>query len=313
MRKKAKVKKTGMKKRQHEKRHKKMLRRKKQMTQRIPSTINSPRQLQNLLRTLPNLIFDPTLEDLHMDEELLKELDSENIPEPQILSRLLTQEFLLELDRRLMEVEDSAVPQSPKSLLAMASRHQLENSTEIPHLSNPLLFAFYLKTRAKAEDEPMKLVDLAGKMKEFEERNAEWIALASKDPEMLKVDAVNEVINLPDPGRVLSPELMAELDAELANLPDEKEERMREDFEVFLEDFAPPPLEEWTPGLIVSFIKEWFVEHANPMEEDQFSMEETMLHFLQFLQARSLIPEGFYPDVLKSLESRTEYRRQAAG
>ena len=32
-----------------------------------------------------------------MDEDLLKELDSENIPEPQILSRLLTQKFLLEL------------------------------------------------------------------------------------------------------------------------------------------------------------------------------------------------------------------------
>ena len=82
MGKKAKVKKSGIKKRQHEKRHKKMLRRKKQMSLRIPSTINSPRQLQNLLRTLPNLAFDPTLEDLHMNEELLKNWILKTFPNP---------------------------------------------------------------------------------------------------------------------------------------------------------------------------------------------------------------------------------------
>ena len=158
--KKGKTKKSGMEKRRQDKRHRKMVKRKKLMNHRSPTQITSPHQLEKLLKTLPNLAFDPMLLDLYLDEKMMKELIEEGLEEPQILSRLLTPEFLKELEGRLEDVEDSAVPQSPKALLAKASRHQLQNSEEIPYLSNPLLFAFFLKTRAKAEGNPMKLADL---------------------------------------------------------------------------------------------------------------------------------------------------------
>jgi len=92
--------------------------------------------------------------DLYLDEKMMKELIEEGLEEPQILSRLLTPEFLKELEGRLEDVEDSAVPQSPKALLAKASRHQLQNSEEIPYLSNPLLFAFFSENPRQGRGEP---------------------------------------------------------------------------------------------------------------------------------------------------------------
>ena len=105
-----------MEKRRQDKRHRKMVKRKKLMNHRSPTQITSPHQLEKLLKTLPNLAFDPMLLDLYLDEETMKELIEEGLEEPQILSRLLTPEFLKELEGRLEDVEDSAVPQSPKEI-----------------------------------------------------------------------------------------------------------------------------------------------------------------------------------------------------
>ena len=245
-----------MEKRRQDKRHRKMVKRKKLMNHRSPTQITSPHQLEKLLKTLPNLAFDPMLLDLYLDEEMMKELIEEGLEEPQILSRLLTPEFLKELEGRLEDVEDSAVPQSPKALLAKASRHQLQNSEEIPYLSNPLLFAFFLKTRAKAEGNPMKLADLPNAIREFEERNSEWIAEASENPELLKNEVEEDVeTQVEDTGQEPFPEdLMQELEKEYENLPQQRADRMREDLELFLEDFSPSTkFDQWTTSMIDDF------------------------------------------------------------
>ena len=294
--KKGKTKKSGMEKRRQDKRHRKMVKRKKLMNHRSPTQITSPHQLEKLLKTLPNLAFDPMLLDLYLDEEMMKELIEEGLEEPQILSRLLTPEFLKELEGRLEDVEDSAVPQSPKALLAKASRHQLQNSEEIPYLSNPLLFAFFLKTRAKAEGNPMKLADLPNAIREFEERNSEWIAEASENPELLKNEVEEDAeTQVEDSGQEQFPEdLMQELEKEYENLPQQRADRMREDLELFLEDFSPSTkFDQWTTSMIDDFFMKWFVEHANPTDEDKQSMRETMLHFLQFMRERKILAEDF--------------------
>ena len=64
MAKKRKQKKTGMLKRQKEKRQKKMIRRRKAMPKRNPQQAGSPQQLEQLLNTLPTLAFEPELTDL---------------------------------------------------------------------------------------------------------------------------------------------------------------------------------------------------------------------------------------------------------
>ena len=301
MAKKGKTKKSGMEKRRQDKRHKKMVKRKRLMSHKSPVQITSPHQLEKLLKTLPNLAFDPMLQDLYFDEQMMQELIGEDIQEPQMLSRLLTSDFLEKLGRRLEDVEDSAVPQSPKALLAKASRHQLEHSEEIPHLSNPLLFAFFLKTRAKAEGTSMTMADLPQAIKNFEERNAEWIAGVSEAPELLKNDFEEESSEKIEETKsgVLPEEIKLGLNNYVEALPSERAERMKDDLELFLEDFGPPPVKEWNGAMIDQFYQEWFVEHANPTDDDRLSMRETMLHLIQFLQDQKLLGEDFSPNSLQ--------------
>ena len=82
--KKGKTKKSGMEKRRQDKRHRKMVKRKKLMNHRSPTQITSPHQLEKLLKTLPNLAFDPMLLDLYLDEKMMKELIEEGLEEPQL-------------------------------------------------------------------------------------------------------------------------------------------------------------------------------------------------------------------------------------
>ena len=50
--------------------------------------------------------------------------------------------------------------------------------------------------------------------------------------------------------------------------------------------------------MIDDFFMKWFVEHANPTDEDKQSMRETMLHFLQFMRERKILAEDFSPKSL---------------
>ncbi len=312
-----------MKRRQQDKRHKKMLRRRKMMSNRPPAQITSAGQVQGLLRTLPNLAFDPLLKDLHFDETRMEQLIDAGVSEPLMLMKLLDKEFLMQLDVRLEELENSVVPQSPKSVLAQASRHQLQNSEEIPHLSNPLLFAFYLKTRAKVEGKPIELPDLPGTMTEFEERNSEWIAKAAADPSLLKLYEQDAYMlnagNQDDEenGRgmgqtpVMEAEVLADLSLSLNTLPEELRQKRSEDLELFMEDFLPPPVSSWTPKLFDEFIGKWFIDHANPLEDDLVSMQETMLHLLAYLRDKNLLPSCFEEQYLKKLQDPNAFSIQA--
>lgn len=324
MTKKIKNRKAGMKRRQQDKRHKKMLRRRKMMSTHPAGQITSASQIQGLFRSLPNLAFDPVLKDLHLDEPRMKGLIDEGVSEPIMLMKLLNKEFLTQLDERLEELENSVVPQSPKSVLAQASRHQLENSEKIPHLSNPLLFAFYLKTRAKVDGVPMELPDLPEAMKEFEERNSEWFAQAAEDPSLLKQDEPIDVAALPDqqvaetpemgvaPTPILDAENLAGLTLSLNSIPEDKRQRMSEYLELFMEDFEPPPVSRWSPDLFDEFLGKWFINNANPLEEDLESMQETMLHLLTYLQDKTLLPSCFEEHHLTKLKDPKAFSIQDA-
>ena len=99
-----KQKKSGMLKRQQQKRHKKMIHRRKTMPKRKPQLQNSA-QLEQLLNTLPTLAFEPELVDLSMDKVRLMELMKNDQTEPDMLMDLLTEEFVSELDQRLARLE----------------------------------------------------------------------------------------------------------------------------------------------------------------------------------------------------------------
>ena len=147
----------------------------------------------------------------------------------------------------------------------------------------------------------MKLADLPNAIREFEERNSGWIAEASENPELLKNEVEKDLeTQVEDTGQEQFPEdLMQELEKEYENLPQQSADRMREDLELFLEDFKPSlNFDQWTTSMIDDFFMNWFVEHANPTDEDKQSMRETMLHFLQFMRERSILAEDFSPKSL---------------
>ena len=255
-----KQKKSGMLRRQQQKRHNKMIRRRKTMPKRKPQLQDSP-QLEQLLNALPTLAFEPELVDLSMDKARLMELMKNDQTEPDMLMDLLSEEFVSELDQRLAMLEAAHSEKSIKSALAKATRHQLAESSKIPHISNPVIVAIFLKTRSALEGREFDLAGLPGAMKEFEKKNHEHIKLLTEQ---------TQTGEKYEPGSVADDEHHVEegyekrvpaLEEEVYKkyldlLPAEKQERTEEDLEVFLVDFQPPNMKEWDSGMIKHFFKQ---------------------------------------------------------
>ena len=301
-----KQKKSGMLKRQQQKRHKKMIRRRKTMPKRKPQLQNSP-QLEQLLNALPTLAFEPELVDLSMDKARLMELMKNDQTEPDMLMDLLSEEFVSELDQRLVKLEAAHSEKSIKSALAKATRHQLAESSKIPHISNPVIVAIFLKTRSALEGRELDLAGLPGAMKEFEQKNHEHIKLLT---EQIQTGEKDELGSVADDEHHLEEEFEKSIPALeeevykifLDLLPAEKQERTEEDLEVFLVDFQPPNIKEWDSGMVKHFFGEWFVENANPLKEDLDSMRESLLSLFQFLDREELLPGGVFDQVSAFLE-----------
>ena len=301
-----KQKKSGMLKRQQQKRHKKMILRRKTMLKRKPQLQNSP-QLEQLLNALPTLAFEPELVDLSMDKARLMELMKKGQTEPDMLMDLLSEEFVSELDQRLALLEAAHSEKSIKSALAKATRHQLAESSKIPQISNPVIVAIFLKTRSALEDRELELAGLPGAMKEFEQNNHEYIKLLT---EKIQKGEKDDLVSFADDDHHVEenfekriPAVKDEVYRKFLDLvPAEKQERTEEDLEVFLVDFHPPNIKEWDSGMVKHFIGEWFVENANPLKEDLDSMRESLLNLFQFLDREELLPGEVFDQVSAFLE-----------
>jgi len=301
-----KQKKSGMLKRQQQKRHKKMIRRRKTMPKRKTQLQNSP-QLEQLLNTLPTLAFEPELVDLSMDKAKLMGLMKNDQTEPDMLMDLLSEEFISELDQRLAMLEAAHSEKSIKSALAKATRHQLAESSKIPHISNPVIVAIFLKTRSALEGRELDLAGLPGAMKEFDQKNNEHIKLLTEQIQTVEKDELGSVVDdeqhVEEEFEKRIPALEEEVYKKFLDLvPAEKQERTEEDLEVFLVDFQPPNIKEWDSGMVKHFVGEWFVENANPLKEDLDSMRESLLSLFQFLDREELINGGVFDQVSAFLE-----------
>jgi len=295
-----------MLRRQQQKRHNKMIRRRKTMPKRKPQLQNSP-QLEQLLNALPTLAFEPELVDLSMDKVRLMELMKNDRTEADMLIDLLSEEFVSELDQRLARLEATYSEKSIKSALAKATRHQLADSSKIPHLSNPVIVAIFLKTRSAVEGRELDLAGLPGAMKEFEQKNHEHIKLLTEQIQTGEKDELSSVADeeyhVEEEVEKMFPPVEDEVYKKFLGLvPAENQERIEEDLEVFLVDFQPPNLTEWDSGMVKHFIGEWFLENANPLEEDLDSMRESLLSLFQFLDGEELLPGGVFDQVSAFLE-----------
>ena len=290
-----KQKKSGMLRRQKQKRHNKMIRRQKTMPKKKPQLQNSA-QLEQLLNALPTLAFEPELDDFRMDKARLMELMENDLSEPNLLMELLSEEFVSEFDQRLSRLEDAHAEKSIKHLLAKATRQQLLDSSIVQHLSNPVIVAIFLKTSFSLDGRELDLAGLSGAMKEFEQKNHEHIKLLT---EKMEANEKDEIDSVTDEGQRLEEEVYKKF---LELVPAEKKERTEEDLEVFLVDFKPPNIKEWDSGMVRHFIGEWFVGNANPLKEDIYSMRESLLSLFQFLDREELLPGGVFDQVSAFLE-----------
>jgi len=247
------------------------------------------------------------LVDLSMDKDRLMELMKNDQTEPDMLMDLLSDEFVSELDQRLAMLEAAHSEKSIKSALAKATRHQLAESSKIPHISNPVIVAIFLKTRSALEGRELDLAGLPEAMKEFEKKNHEHIKLLT---EQLQTGEKDELGSVGDDEHHVEEELEKRIPPVedevykkfLDLVPAEKQERTEEDLEVFLVDFQPPNIKEWDSGMVKHFIGEWFVENANPLKEDLDSMRESLLSLFQFLDREELLPGGVFDQVSAFLE-----------
>ena len=301
-----KQKKSGMLRRQKQKRHNKMVRRRKTMPKR-KTQLHDSEQFQQLLNALPTLAFEPELADLMMDNDRMVELKKNDRSEIDILMDLTSNEFISELDERLASLEDAYSDKSIKNALAKATRHQLADSTKISHLSNPVIIAIFLKTLFSLEGRELDIVGLPGAIKEFEKKNHEHIKTLT---EKKRTDEKDELVSVADEGQDLEekkekkvPPLEKEVLKKFIDLvPSEKKERTEEDLEVFLVDFQPPNIREWDTSMVKHFIEEWFLENANPLKEDLDSMRESLSSLFHFLDQSELLPRDFLDQVSIFLE-----------
>jgi len=301
-----KQKKSGMLRRQKQKRHNKMIRRQKTMPKRKPQLQNSA-QLEQLLNALPTLAFEPELDDFRMDKARLMELMENDLSEPNLLMELLSEEFVSEFDQRLSRLEDAHAEKSIKHVLAKATRQQLSDSSTIQHLSNPVIVAIFLKTCFSLEGQELDLAGLPLAMKEFEKKNHEYLKLLT---EQIQKGEIDETVSVEDDDYNEKKKLekkVSPIDDDIykkfmSQVPVEKQERTEEDLEVFLVDFQPPLFKDWETGMIKNFIEEWFLENANPLKEDLDSMRESLLSLFHFLDRENLLPKSFFDKVSEFLK-----------
>ena len=307
MAKKIKQKKTGMLRRKQQKRQKKKVQRRSTMSSRRPQNLNNQENIEQLLSILPTLAFEQELIDLRMDESKHKKFLENKLPETNIFFELLTDDFLHDLDKRLSKIEELNPEKSVKTVLAKATRHQLANNQKFTYLSNPLLIAIFLKTQSSVEGFNLDLEGLSTALEEFNSRNGEIIHEIAENYQGIKSDGAekidseefdtNETIQNEAPS--LDPNIYKKF---LELTSKDKQNQIEEDLEVFLVDFKPPPVADWNLDLIKYFVSKWFLENANPMEEDIKSMRNSLLDLFQFLTEEKLLSEHFLQEVSQYLK-----------
>jgi len=302
MAKKIKQKKSGMIRRQQKKRQQKKIRRRLSMPSRVQKNQESSEKIEQLLSVLPTLAFEPGLIDLGMNKSELKILLEKNMAEIDIFKKLLTDEFILELNSRLTQLVELNPEKSIKSVLAKATQHQIKNDEKKSYISNPLLIAIFLKTKASVEDIDLNLANLPDAIEKFNLRNEKIISNISQNlpgNESENIDQnIHESSNIDESTKKIIPVIEKSVYQKLLEtIPVQEKQRIEDDLDVFLVDFQPPPLAEWDLNLVKDFIDKWFIKNANPMEEDIESMRESLLNLFQFLTLEKLLHENFLDDV----------------
>jgi hypothetical protein len=143
---------------------------------------------------------------------------------------------------------------------------------------------------------------LPSAIKEFEKRNHDYIQNLTEQTQTAEKDELKttaeEDLQADEEEEPRVPSIEEDVYKKFIELvPAEKQERIEEDLDVFLTDFQPPHVSEWDLSMIKHFLEKWFVENANPFQEDLDSMRESLLKLFQFLDEEKLLTNNFLEQV----------------
>ena len=318
MAKKVKPKKSGMVKRQEQKRTKKAQYR-RLTASRAPKQINSMKEAHKALAKLPTLAFSPELEDIQLDSQAIKESLDAGKSDPVILAELFAPELIAEIQRRVTVIEDDSAPQSPQNILAKATLYALESQSEIPVFANPLLIAIYLRSRATALGETMEVSEIIGAVDGYERNYSELMAEMTNpdahahDHEHLETEYDEpSVVVSEKKEQFISKEILDQYFESLGEYPQDQQDRMQEDVEVFLDDYIQSPPEEWGTEMVEDFLGSWVPQNLNPMEDDLLSMQRTLNHFFEYLVKETLLSAESADKMFPLLKDEETYKRRLA-
>ncbi len=338
MAKKAKKKKAGMLKRKQNKQTKKASQR-RMHARRSPQNPSSQRELQKLLQKLPYLAYEEEFAEVQFDQQAIQDLRNGGSGDPEIIVALTTPEFISDMRSRLEEMEERVATQPQKALMVKGMLYSLDGD-QMPHVINPLIVAIYLKSKAALDGQELENSEILKAVAKYEENNEEMIgniveaiqAIQKMTDESNELSQDAEYIQETD-GRVIlgdmpgsnddviegtlegeptdvEPEAPPSVDAEvletyydtLSDFDEEIQERMQEDVEVFVEDYATTPPAEWDARMVHRFMLTWFPNNLNPVADDFDSMRSSLDHFFKYLGEQGHISNDSLPTLLEALQ-----------
>ena len=306
MAKKAKKQKAGMLKRKKQKLTQKTIDRRR-VASRMPQKPSSEKEVLKILQRLPILAYEPELLDLHFEEASLRYQLEQDYPEPQIIKNLISAEFLAEFQERLEKMNVRTSSETQKNMMVRAMLYNLEHD-QIPHFANPLIVAIYLRSKAQIEGYALALSQIFNTLKSYDISHKETIEKMIKSPDMeADITEIEEIAPAPPP---IDSALVEIYFLTLKEFEETEEERMREDLEVFIEEYVRRPIEEWTAEMMDDFLGNWFIKNLHPLVDDLISMQNTLEHFFQFLAKQEKISAEKMQTILPLLQDKVTYRQR---
>ena len=314
MAKKTKKPKAGMLKRKKQKQTRKAIDRRR-VASRMPQNPKSEKEVQKILQRVPLLAYEPELLDFYFEESLLRAQLEEESLEPQIIENLISVAFLTEFQERLEKMQTRTSGEMQKNLMVKGMLFSLEND-QIPHFVNPLIVAIFLRSKARIEGNKLELSQIFKAVDAYEKSHMETIeemiksSQAETEAETTETGEREPVDETPPAPPPIDSALMEMYFQTLKEFESEVEERMREDVEVFLEEYARSPVEEWSAEMLDDFLGNWFVKNLHPVVDDMISMQSTLEHFISFLAKQEKISAEKMRTILPLLQDKETYKQR---
>ncbi len=323
MAKKKKQKKAGLAKRQKGKQEKKRAQKRKLQAQKpVQRKLKASKVKQNL-KNLPNLIFEPELEEIAFSPEQIKEAVATHEKVPDQIEAIATIEFQEKLESKLqvLKLQFDRVNDVNKSMMVQAILYFMEHEQAPPFL-NQIIVGMFLRGQAEmtSAETPITLKELNPMLKEYDETWESYLEEkmllledAAADPGMEaapgdipEVDEDEEVL-VPSPFEPLIEKFVGYLESD-ANMDEEIRERTQEDIEVLFNDYFEEKgitqFEEVSSRRVKSFLEGWFIRTMHPTGEDLEIMVDSLKIFFKFTETREIVPSETNQEILQLLENK---------